>query len=161
MPLSIAPYSENFEGAIVGLSLRAWTPVFDKMQPAVQPFVYHAFYPNGWADRQANDIREFLRSEPQNVSMALDGDHLAGWVGMRLHPTDHMGEIYILAVDPDFQRRGVASALMRRAFATMKDVGMTMVMVETGGDPGHAASRATYETIGFERWSVARYFREL
>ena len=43
----------------------------------------------------------------------------------------------------------------------MRSAGMQIVMVETGDDPGHAASRATYESIGFERWPVARYFREL
>jgi hypothetical protein len=29
------------------------------------------------------------------------------------------------------------------------------------GDPGHAASRASYEAVGFERWPVARYFKAL
>jgi hypothetical protein len=38
---------------------------------------------------------------------------------------------------------------------------MAMVMVETGGDPGHAAARASYEAAGFERWPVARYFKSL
>jgi hypothetical protein len=33
--------------------------------------------------------------------------------------------------------------------------------VETGDDPGHAPARAAYERTGFERWPVARYFREL
>jgi hypothetical protein len=36
-----------------------------------------------------------------------------------------------------------------------------MVMVETGGDPGHAAAQAGYEAAGFERWPVARYFKNL
>jgi ribosomal protein S18 acetylase RimI-like enzyme len=84
-----------------------------------------------------------------------------GWVGARLHLEDRMGEIYILAVDPDHQRRGVASALMEHAMAAMREAGMEIVMVETGDDPGHAPSRATYEQAGFERWPVARYFREL
>jgi hypothetical protein len=38
---------------------------------------------------------------------------------------------------------------------------MTMVMVETGGDPGHAPARGAYEAAGFERWPVARYFKAL
>ena len=36
-----------------------------------------------------------------------------------------------------------------------------MVMVETGGDRGHAPARATYEGLGFQRWPVARYFKDL
>jgi ribosomal protein S18 acetylase RimI-like enzyme len=72
-----------------------------------------------------------------------------------------MGEIYIIAVDPEQQRRGVASALMDHAMSQMRQAGMDIVMVETGDDPGHAASRATYERAGFQRWPVARYFLEL
>ena len=34
-------------------------------------------------------------------------------------------------------------------------------MVETGGDRGHAPARATYEGLGFRRWPVARYFKDL
>ena len=84
-----------------------------------------------------------------------------GWVGVRLHQEDNMGEIYILAVDPVHQRKGIASALLDTAYAYMRDAGMSMVLVETGDDDGHSASRATYERSGFVRWPVARYFREL
>jgi len=38
---------------------------------------------------------------------------------------------------------------------------MAMVMVETGGDRGHTPARATYEGLGFQRWPVARYFKDL
>lgn len=36
-----------------------------------------------------------------------------------------------------------------------------MVMVETGGDAEHAPARAAYTSAGFQRWPVARYFRNL
>ena len=71
------------------------------------------------------------------------------------------GDVYILAVDPRYQRHGVATALLDFATSKMRDAGMAIVMVETGGDPGHAPSRATYENAGFERWPVARYSRKL
>jgi hypothetical protein len=44
---------------------------------------------------------------------------------------------------------------MNASFRRARDAGMNMVMVETGGDPGHAPARATYEKAGFERWPVA------
>ena len=73
---------------------------------------------------------------------------------------DRMGEIYIIAVDPDQQRWGIASALMDHAMLQMRRAGMAIAMVETGDDPGHAASRAAFERAGFRRWPVARYFQE-
>jgi ribosomal protein S18 acetylase RimI-like enzyme len=161
MSFEIIPFTTDHEGRVLALSLRAWAPVFEKLERSVPSYVFRAFYPEGWRDRQAADIRRFLQAEGRNARVAVEAGAVLGWLGTRLHPEDRMGEIYILAVDPDHQRRGVAHALMAHAMAAMRDAGMAIVMVETGDDPGHAPSRATYERAGFERWPVARYFREL
>jgi GNAT superfamily N-acetyltransferase len=161
LDFEITPFALAYEPQVLALSLRAWAPVFEKLEPAVPPYVFRAFYPQGWQIRQAADIDAFLRAEGRHAWVAVEDGSVLGWVGARLHLEDRMGEIYILAVDPDHQRRGVASALMEHAMAAMREAGMEIVMVETGDDPGHAPSRATYEQAGFERWPVARYFREL
>jgi len=159
--LKIAPYDDQYRERVLSLSLKAWAPVFDKLEPAVPSYVYRAFYPGGWQARQAEDVARFLDTESQRAWIAVNKGIAVGWVGVRLHPEDKMGEVYILAVDPDRQREGVASALIATATDYMRAAGMRIVMVETGDDPGHEASRATYERHGFERWPVARYFREL
>lgn len=161
MSLTIGTYGQSDEAEVVDLSVRAWTPVFEKLQPAVQPYVYQAFYPRGWRTRQTADIRAFLADEGERAFVAREGGRIVGWAGIRLHDEDRMGELYIIAVDPAHQKRGVAGALMRHALAAMREAGMTIAMVETGDDPGHAPSRAAYEGMGFERWPIARYFREL
>ncbi|MFB7939858.1 GNAT family N-acetyltransferase [Streptomyces sp. NPDC056049] len=157
----IEPYDEGLRSQVLALSLRAWQPVFDRMRSAVPEFVYGNFYPDGWEKRQTDDILALLDGEPGTVDVAVDGDELLGWVCTRLHEEDRMGEVYVLAVDPSHQRRGVASALMAHAAGRAERAGMAMMMVETGGDPGHAPSRATYEAAGYERWPVARYFKDL
>jgi ribosomal protein S18 acetylase RimI-like enzyme len=63
------------------------------------------------------------------------------------------------AVDPDFQRRGIAKALTQHALAYFREAGMTTAMVETGGDPGHEPARRTYEAAGFQAFPSVRYFR--
>jgi GNAT superfamily N-acetyltransferase len=161
MSVSIVPYAPTYRAAIFDLSLKAWAPVFEKLKPAVQDYVYANFYPKGWEVRQTEDIGTFLDDEGEQVWVALDIEAVTGFVGIRLHPEDKMGEIYILAVDPDHQRKGIAQALIEIAFEHLRHAGMKMVMVETGDDPGHAPSRATYEAAGFARWPVARYFRKL
>ena len=161
MTANIKPYQPAHRAEILALTVKAWTPVFQKLRPVVQDYVYQNFYPNGWEDRQVADIAEYLDAESDQVQVAMGGDRVVGFVGIRLHPDDQMGEIYVLAVDPDQQRTGIASALMDAATAQMRAKGAKMVMVETGDDPGHAASRAAYEQYGFTRWPVARYFREL
>jgi GNAT superfamily N-acetyltransferase len=58
----------------------------------------------------------------------------------------------MIAVDPSFQRRGVAAALTNWALDAMRVVGATLATVGTGGDPGHAPARHTYESAGFTPW---------
>ena len=136
--LKIVALDQHHEADVLALSLRAWRPVFAKLQPAVPPYVYNAFYPDGWDVRQDADIRAFLRTEGRLAWVAVDADTVLGWVGIRLHPEDRMGEIYIMAVDPDRQRERVGTALMDHAMAVMRRARLEIVMVETGDDPGHA-----------------------
>ena len=159
--MQIEPYKPADEAEVLVLSLRAWAPVFETMEPAVPDYVYRAFYPQGWATRQTADIGACLADPDVPVFVAREGGVLLGWIGLRTHLEDRMGEVYILAVDPAAQRRGVARALMDHALEIFRSAGLEIVLVETGDDPGHAASRATYEAHGFERWPVARYFRKL
>jgi GNAT superfamily N-acetyltransferase len=67
----------------------------------------------------------------------------------------------MLAVDPDHQTGGVGTALTEFALDRLKDAGMRIAMVETGGDPGHAPARRTYERAGFTLLPIARYFKNL
>ncbi len=157
----IVPYEPVHLGEILDISMLAWDPVFPLMKKEIPGYVYSAFYPDGWKARQLADISDVCRDSETNVWVAVSGNEVSGFVGVRVHDEDSMGEIYVIAVHPAYQRRGIASALMSFAFDWLRQRDLKMVMVETGGDAGHAQSRATYESAGFERYPVARYFREL
>lgn len=86
---------------------------------------------------------------------------VTGFVAARLDHQESMGEIYMIAVDPAYQRNGVGSRLMSYALQWFKDNGMALAMVETGGDPGHAPARRAYEQAGFVHLPLARYFKKL
>lgn len=161
MQVTIGAYDPELREQIIALSLRAWAPVFDGMKLAVPPFVYRSFYPNGWEDRQRTDVARFLDEEGERVRVAIANGRVLGWVGLRCHDEDRLGEIYMLAVEPGEQRKGIAQALIEHAEDTLRSAGMELVMVETGGDPGHAPARACYEKAGYDTWPVARYFRRL
>lgn len=161
LELEITPYSTEHEGAVLDLTVRAWTPVFEKTQNDVPRFAYDAFYPEGWQKRQIDDVSDLLRSEPENIWLARVDDKVAGFLGLRIHPEDQMGEIYIIAVAPEYQRQGISAKLMSFAENHIRSAGMKMVMVETIGDRGHEPARRSYEAAGYEIWPVARYFKEL
>ena len=93
MGMQIEPYDPRHLDAVIRLSLRAWTPVFDSIQKAMNADVYQAFYPHHWRVSQ--------------------------------------------------------------------QTGMSVAMVETGGDADHERARRTYEKVGFELFPVARYFKKL
>jgi ribosomal protein S18 acetylase RimI-like enzyme len=159
--LQIQPYADIHRQAVLAIAVRAWRPVFARTQLEVPSFVYNAFYPHGWEDRQRRDLAALLDAEGTKLWLAMRGAIVVGFVGLRLHPDDRMGEIHIIAVDPEQQRQGVGRRLLAFAEQRLHEEGMAMVMVETVGDSGHEPARRTYERSGYERWPVARYFKRL
>lgn len=159
--MRIEPYDAQQLDAVIRLSLRAWAPVFDSIQKAMDLDVYQSFYPDGWRASQQEAVEGVCTAEDTNVWVAVDAGSTVGFVALKLDSESRMGEIYMVAVDPDFQGRGIGSALTEFAVTWMKDAGMSVAMVETGGDPGHAAARRTYEKAGFGLLPIARYFKKL
>ena len=159
--MQIEPYTSHHRDAIVRLSLRAWTPVFNSIQNAMDIDVYRAFYPDNWRAPQQKAVEDVCAAEDTNVWVAIDADSIMGFVAVKLHLEKSMGEIYMIAVDPDFQGQGIGTALIEFVLTWMKDAGMSIAMVETGGDDGHAPARHTYEKMGFGLFPVARYFKKL
>ena len=158
---SIVAYTpEHLEG-VLDITRRAWSPVFPLMQDDIPDYVFDAFYPDGWLKRQLADVEMTCRDDETSMWVSFTDGELSGFLGLRAHEEDSMGEIYIIAIDPRYQRRGLGTALMMFAFDWMRERDLTMAMVETGDDGGHAPARAAYESAGFARYPVARYFRRL
>jgi ribosomal protein S18 acetylase RimI-like enzyme len=126
----------------------------------MDPDVYREQHPD-WRVSQRRAVESVCADPDVGVWVAREGSRTVGFMALKLHIKDRMGEIYMIAVDPDVQRRGIAAALTNQALAWFKQAGMTTVMVETGGDPGHGPARRTYESAGFRLFPVARYFKKL
>ncbi|MBF2025277.1 MAG: GNAT family N-acetyltransferase [Oscillatoriales cyanobacterium C42_A2020_001] len=160
METRIEPYDAPLLDAVVRLSLRAWAPVFESLEQVIDSEIYRTFYPD-WRVAQQKAVEDVCAAEDTPVWVAIAADAPVGFVAVKLHAESHMGEVYMVAVDPDFQGHGIGTALMEFALAWMKEAGMAIAMVETGGDPGHAPARRTYEKLGFGLFPVARYFKKL
>lgn len=158
--MKIEPYDDSHLEAIERLSLRAWEPVFESIENTMDPDVYREHFPD-WRESQRTAVRAACTDPDVQVWVAIEGDQVVGFSALKLHTEDRMGEIYMIAVDPDHQRQGFATALTQRSLAWLKEAGMTTAMVETGGDPGHAPARRAYESVGFRVFPVARYFKAL
>lgn len=157
---TLRPFASEDLDAICELSIRAWAPVFHSLEQALGSELFERMHPD-WRADQRRTVAEACRAPDVSVWVAEADDAVAGFVGTRLDDETRLGEIFIIAVDPAWQRSGVGRALTRMALETLAEAGMTVAMVETGGDPGHAPARALYEHAGFTPLPIARYFMAL
>ncbi len=159
--LRIQAFEPHHLDAVVTLALRAWAPVFVSLEASLPKAAFQAFYPKGWKAGQQAAVEAVCRDEETKVWIARAADRIIGFCATKVHAAGSLGEIYMIAVDPDHQRQGVARVLIDQALEQMRQAELSVAMVETGGDPGHGPARATYAAAGFTLWPVARYFREL
>jgi ribosomal protein S18 acetylase RimI-like enzyme len=158
--MRIEPYSPLQRDAVIRLSLRSWAPVFEAIQQAMDVDVYRALSPD-WRVNQHKAVEGVCTAEDTKVWVAIEAGAPVGFVAVKLQSETSVGEISMIAVDPDFQPRGIGAALMAFALDWMKEAGMSVAMVETGGDSGHAPARRLYEKLGFGLFPIARYFKKL
>jgi ribosomal protein S18 acetylase RimI-like enzyme len=159
-PFIIRPQLDADIAVIVAFSLRAWKPVFESMARVLGPRLNRLVYPD-WAAGQARAVEEVCRDETMTVWVAEAGARPAGFVAVALRSDPGSAEIEMIAVDPDQQNRGIGSALLACALDQISAAGVKLVQLGTGGDPGHAPARRTYEKAGFTPLPLVRYYKEL
>jgi GNAT superfamily N-acetyltransferase len=158
--MNIRDYVAADEEAIVALSLRAWAPVFASLQQVLGSDLFVRLHPD-WREDQEKAVRETLADPAMRVWVAADGPQPVGFAAATLHSGSVIGEIYMLAVDPDHQHQGTGAALTKTATDWLRSSGVRVAMIDTGGDPGHAPARRVYERAGYTELPVARYFLAL
>ncbi|GAB5387888.1 MAG: GNAT family N-acetyltransferase [Alphaproteobacteria bacterium] len=147
---------------VVTLSLAEWDPVFKSMAEDMEEGVFNAFYPDGWRVAQEQGVRQVCTDEAVESWVAVMPDgQVAGFCALKIPDDKVMGEIWMVATAPAHQGKGIGRTLTAHATQRLKDAGCQIAMVETGGDPGHAPARATYQASGYRLWTVARYFQKL
>jgi GNAT superfamily N-acetyltransferase len=114
------------------------------------------------AGNQRRAVEDVCVTNKERVWVAEVDGTAVGFVAVEIYdPERSMGEISMMAVDPDHQGSGIGTALSKFALDRLRDAGMKVAMVEKGGEPGHAAARRTYERAGYVLLPIARYFKNL
>ena len=100
----------------------------------------------GWFDAEGFRLHE------------RDG-RLAGFCWTKVHPNEDPpgGEIYAIAVDPDFHGQGLGKPMTLAGLDYLADQGLTVgfLYVESDNDP----AVATYRSLGFDHHSTNRAYR--
>ena len=81
---------------------------------------------------------------------ASEGQTVVGFVSILLNKETRVGEIGLNAVHPNHAGRGIGTAMYQHAIERMKEAGMQVATVATGGDPSHAPARSAYRKAGFD-----------
>lgn len=115
----------------------------------------------GWTQADLDERRAERWFDPDGLYLAVDrsSDRLLGfhWTKVHGNPAGGLGEVYVLAVDPAVQARGLGRALtvvgmagLARKFATLSSAGTVMLFVESD----NPAAVRTYQRLGFTVHSV-------
>lgn len=161
MNLDIRLNCDEDHDAIVQLSLAAWEPVFRSFEQVLGRGIYTLIWPD-WQVSQSNVVESVFKDREKFITLVAEVDGVvAGFLTYELKLEEKQGEVYLLAVHPEYQNCGVGTALNNAALDQMKESGMKLATVETGGDPGHAPARRSYEKAGYTALPINRYFKDL
>jgi len=86
---------------------------------------------------------------PHEIFTVVTDGQIAGFVSWSHDAAKKMGEIGLNAVHPRYAGRGIGAWMYRFVLERMKEKGVAIATVGTGGDPSHAAARRAYEKAGF------------
>lgn len=133
--MRIRPIGDGDVDSVVELSLRAWAPVFASLERVLGSEIFGRLQPD-WREDQRRAVREVCGAKKGRVWVAEAYGITVGFVAVGLFDAERsMGEVSMLAVDPDHQGGGIGTALTGFALDRLKDSGMAVAMVETGGEP--------------------------
>jgi GNAT superfamily N-acetyltransferase len=128
----IRDYQPSDRDQVVALSLRAWAPVFGSMEQVLGKEIFVWLHSHDWRQYQARSVSEVLaddairaRVAEDDAGVAEDDAGVAGFVAATVFdPERKLGEVVMLAVDPDHQKDGLGTALTEFATNWLRDAGM-------------------------------------
>jgi GNAT superfamily N-acetyltransferase len=149
MDLIIRPFAAEDLSALEAIRRDAFEPVFRSFREIVGEQIYPIALAD--ADREQAELLDSLcapGSTHQLFVAAID-DRIVGFVSWSLDRDKHIGEIGLNAIHPSCAGQGIGTRLYDFALARMKESGMQVATVGTGGDASHAPARRAYEKAGF------------
>ncbi|MCB9411646.1 MAG: mycothiol synthase [Actinobacteria bacterium] len=102
----------------------------------------------GWspADLTSRISADWFRAEDLLLLIDADTDALAGFHWTKVHPGGDC-EVYVVALDPEYQGRGLAAELTRAGLRHLADLGCSDVMLYV--DSTNTRALKVYRRLGF------------
>jgi ribosomal protein S18 acetylase RimI-like enzyme len=127
----------------------AFAPVFASFRSILGEDIYNLAQARE-EEAQAGYLTSLLAPGSEwEVYAAEQAGIVVGFVSVRLSLDNAIGEIGLNAVHPDWAGEGIGTEMYRFAIERMRQAGMRVATVSTGGDSSHAPARRAYEKAGF------------
>jgi ribosomal protein S18 acetylase RimI-like enzyme len=159
MSLKIRLFKNNDIKDVVELTVLAFEPVFISFEKILGPKIYPILYPD-WHKLQTEGVEKLGTNAKISFWVAEVEGKVVGFIAYELYE-DKTSEVQLLAVHPDFQNHGIGTELNTFALQKMKESGMKLSVVGTGGDESHAPARKSYEKAGYTGLPLVRYYKGL
>ena len=150
-PANVVIRAANAEDAARLEELRrvAFAPVFASFRSILGEDIYNLVQARE-DQAQAEYLASLLTGGSEwDVYVAERAGIVVGFVSVRLSLNTAIGEIGLNAVPPEWAGEGIGTAMYQFAIERMRQAGMRVATVSTGGDPSHAPARRAYEKAGF------------
>jgi ribosomal protein S18 acetylase RimI-like enzyme len=158
--VTLRPGTEQDLPALQLVNLAAFGPIDESFAQILGSEICPLVYPD-WQTSQQRELAE-LFDQPNVTIIVAEADFLVvGFVIVELNNETKVGELSMLAVHPDARRVGIGAKLNELALQIMRDAGMKLAELGTGGDRAHAAARRSYGRAGYTGAPLVRYYKAL
>jgi ribosomal protein S18 acetylase RimI-like enzyme len=161
--MDIRPLRPHDLPRLIDLTVDTFAPFYESyFRPLVGETVF-AHQHGQWV-QDYRDLVPTLHDPAAGKQVAVaeaDDGSIAGYAGYHVDPARRHGTIAMLAVASTRRRQRAGTALCERAFADLKQRGVEVVEIGTGGDPFHAPARALYESLGCTGFPITGYLKQL
>ena len=146
---TLRPFAPEDLPALQRIRAAAFEPVFQSFRELVGPDIAPLAFAHADAE-QAKHLDDICADpERHHPLVATVGEEIVGFVSYTVNAETRTGEIGLNAVHPAHAGRGIGTLMYEHVLDRMRELGMTLATVGTGGDPSHAPARRAYEKAGF------------
>jgi GNAT superfamily N-acetyltransferase len=145
----IRPFDPGDLAALQRIRQAAFEPVFRSFRDIVGAEIAAIAFTHADAD-QAKLLSDICAAgSSHHVLVVTVGEEIAGFVSFTIDTDKRLGEISLNAIHPGHAGRGLGTWMYEHVLTRMKELGVALATVGTGGDLSHAPARRAYEKAGF------------
>lgn len=159
--MKIRQFRNDDVDAILQISELSFAPIHQSFRHLLGDDIFSLVYPD-WRKSQRAYIKSLcMGKDRNNILVVENGGHVIGFISYFVNRQKHSGELGLNAVHPNYRGKGIGPRMYRHVLMAMKEKGVRIVSVGTGGDNSHSAAHRAYEKCGFTPLPLTRFYKKL